>query len=63
MWDDKGFRFFYGDEHGRVAVANIPRVCSDNVCTSLIAMALLSLIVVKGTRQQEHIQDTGWCDI
>ena len=27
VWDDKGFRFFYGDEHGRVAVANVPRVC------------------------------------
>lgn len=34
VWDDKGFRFFYGDEHGRVAVANVPRVCS-YLCISL----------------------------
>ncbi|XP_065912533.1 BLOC-2 complex member HPS5-like isoform X2 [Dysidea avara] len=26
VWDDKGFRLFYGDEHGRVVVANVPRL-------------------------------------
>lgn len=59
VWDDKGFRFFYGDEHGRVAVANVPRVCS----YMYIMMLLWFSTVVKGARQQEYIQDTRWSDL
>ena len=36
VWDDKGFRLFYGDEHGRVAVANVPRVSAVSSCAVLV---------------------------
>lgn len=46
VWDDKGFRLFYGDEHGRVAVANVPRVCG--VCVhAFVYMYLDSIYTVR----------------
>ena len=47
VWDDKGFRLFYGDAHGRVAVANVPRVCG--VCVhAFLYMYLDSICAVLG---------------